>query len=38
MLGIYKQTKYETITIGQGLTAQSVSANHIIKLPLNLID
>ena len=35
MLGIYEQTKFETIAIDQGLTENSVSAQHSIKLLLN---
>ena len=35
MLGIYVQTKSETIAINQGLTEYSVSAQYGIKLLLN---
>ena len=35
MLGLYGETKSETIAIDHGLTENSVSAHHIIQLILN---
>ena len=37
MFGINGTTKYEKIVIGQGLTENSVSEQHIIKPLLNLM-